>query len=407
LLGETTPLSQVAQVAATRAAMFGGPPGVRPQSFGKGRSSTTSASAVAADVPSKRKASSPSPESNAGLEAGVERRGSAGCRHQSDVASSTAEQQWPWDNVSESTNYFSQSQQWHDEHDSLPTRMEAASRGRGKDKVPNEEDDDEHTEYIREQCIVPRENLKSFDELVGIPRVVAFADSFQVQTSGAVRAVSGLLLFGPSGTGKTACAQAICVRIGGTFYRFSAADLPNGKAGAQRIDALFKVALSGDPPAVIFVDECDTVLSCKAMSRVGHFASVWERFQDGLLVIGATNDPMKIAPKLLYGRFERKILVDNPNHAARKALILKQLAQHDEGHILSSEDIAYIVDETVGRSVVNIERLVSTAALDARGMAVACDNLQTALEEEPSDYDEAVASANLKYDRKHGWRGGF
>ena len=35
------------------------------------------------------------------------------------------------------------------------------------------------------------------------------------------------------------------------MYTLSGADLPNGKAGAQIIDALFDVALAGEKPAVI------------------------------------------------------------------------------------------------------------------------------------------------------------
>ena len=85
--------------------------------------------------------------------------------------------------------------------------------------------------------------------------------------TGAGRTVSGLLLFGPSGTGKSLVAQAICSHTGGTFYRFSAADLPTGKAGAQMIDALFDVAMAGPLPAVIFIDECDGILRAPAPQR--------------------------------------------------------------------------------------------------------------------------------------------
>lgn len=93
------------------------------------------------------------------------------------------------------------------------------------------------------------------------------------------------------------------------------------------IDALFDVAMAGSLPAVIFIDECDGILRASAPQRVGHFAGRFERFKDNLLVIGATNEPDKIAPKILTGRFERKIFMDNPDSAARKALILRQLAE--------------------------------------------------------------------------------
>jgi len=216
-----------------------------------------------------------------------------------------------------------------------------------------------------------------------------------------------LPLYGPSGTGKTASAQAITVEIGGTFYQFSAANLPSNFAKAAcRIDALFEVAMSGPLPAVIFLDEVDTFLSTRATARVGHFATKFERFTNNLLVIGATNEPTKIAPKILTGRFERKILIDNPNEAARRALIMRQLAQDEHEPILSSSDLFFIVLETNGRSAVNLERLVSTALTKADGMPVSRADFDLAMEEEPSDFDLKVATANREYDKKHGWHGG-
>ena len=261
----------------------------------------------------------------------------------------------------------------------------------------------EDHDYIREQCIVPTECLKTFAEVLGGRAARIFAEQYRPVSSGAARALSGLLLFGPSGTGKSLIAQAITTHIGGTFYKLSAAHLPNGKAGAQRIDALFDVALAGKLPAVIFIDECDTILSSRAASRVGHFAGRFERFTDNLLVIGATNEPEHIAPKILTGRFERKIFIDNPSAQARKAMILRQLAEEIADHELSSMDLEFVVEKTAGRSAVNMERLVSSAALHAAFAPVTRDDFLTALEEEPSDFDRVIAAGNAKFDRAHGW----
>tara|TARA_R110000796_G_scaffold16601_3_gene51741 strand:- start:69 stop:1097 length:1029 start_codon:yes stop_codon:yes gene_type:complete len=270
-----------------------------------------------------------------------------------------------------------------------------------KQPVKNEETEDH--EYIREKCVVPSECLLNFAQVVGARAARIFAEQYVPVATGAGRAVSGLLLFGPSGTGKSLVAQAICSHIGGTFYRFSAADLPTGKAGAQRIDALFDVAMSGQLPAVIFIDECDGILRASAPQRVGHFAGRFERFVDNLLVIGATNEPDKIAPKILTGRFERKIFMDNPDSAARRALILRQLAEEDEDHMLDPQDMSDIVLMTAGRSAVNMERLVSSAAMHAGGVPVSLADFEAALGEEPSDFDKVTASKNAKFDRAHGW----
>ena len=266
--------------------------------------------------------------------------------------------------------------------------------------------DSEHHDYIRENCLKDNSELKTFKEIVGVPHVVSFAQQYEPVVTGARRVISGLLLFGPSGTGKTASAQAIASYIGSTFYEVSGSDLPNGMAGAKRIDALFDVVMSGPLPAVIFFDEADGLFSARATHRVTHFARKFARFMQNLLIIAATNEPTKIAPKILTGRFERKILIDNPNAAARRALINRQLAQEEHESLLSTADLSYIIDQTAGRSAVNMERLVSTAVTKAGGMPVGRVEFEDALEEEPSDYDAIVATANAKYDHKHGWHGG-
>ena len=264
---------------------------------------------------------------------------------------------------------------------------------------------DDH-EYITEHCLVPTESLRTFADVVGAHKAITFAEQYEPVAVGAQRALSGLLLFGSSGTGKTMVAEAICESIGGTFYKFTAAHMPSGKAGAMRIDALFDVAQAGSLPAVIFLDECDTLLSKRSnsTSRVGHFAIRFERFTDNLLVIGATNDPEGIAPKILTGRFERKIFIDNPNASARKKMIQRQLAEEDVEHKMSSEELNNIVAGTEGRSAVNLERLISSAAKHAAGTPVTEENFRDAMEEEPTDFDKKTALKCAKYDRVHGWK---
>ena len=264
-------------------------------------------------------------------------------------------------------------------------------------------------DYIKEHCLVPSDKLKTFSaDVIGNPQLAAFADQYEPVVSAAERAISGLLLFGPPGTGKSVGAQAVASKMGAKFYNFGAADLPNGKAGATRVNALFDVALAEatpDSPVVIFIDECDTVLSAKATVRAGHFATRFERFMPCILVIGATNEPQNISPKILNGRFERKIFVGNPNGDARRHMILRQLGQGEKEHTMSSSELDTLVQNTAGRSAVNMQRLISTAVQRAGFIPVMLVHFQDAMSEEPSDYDPVNAEKNFKYNQKYGWRG--
>ena len=124
---------------------------------------------------------------------------------------------------------------------------------------------------------------------------------------------------------------------------------------------------------------------------------------DNILVIGATNDPLRIAKKILDGRFERKILVDNPDSDARKSLIMTQLQENTYGNDLTPTEMSMIVEKTKGRSAVNIQRLVSTAISEASLEPVMLAHFESALLSEKSDFNMATARANRKYDEQYGW----
>ena len=127
------------------------------------------------------------------------------------------------------------------------------------------------------------------------------------------------------------------------------------------------------------------------------------RLQDNLLVIGATNEPENIAPKILTGRFERKVFVDNPNSSARRAMLTRQLSEEDHAHMLSAADIEFVVEATAGRSGVNMERLISSACTTAAGLSVGREDFDKALTTEKTDFDKKTVKKCKAYDEKHGW----
>ncbi|XP_062086469.1 ATPase family AAA domain-containing protein FIGL1-like [Humulus lupulus] len=116
----------------------------------------------------------------------------------------------------------------------------------------------------------------------------------------------GLLLFGPPGTGKTMIGKAIVGEAKATFFYIYASSLTSKwiGEGEKLVRALFGVA-SCRQPAVIFVDEIDSLLS-RRKSEGEHqssrrlktqFLIEMEGFDSGseqILLIGATNRPQEL-----------------------------------------------------------------------------------------------------------------
>jgi cell division protease FtsH len=186
----------------------------------------------------------------------------------------------------------------------------------------------------------------------------------------------GVLLVGPPGTGKTLLARAVAGESGVPFYSISASEFIElfVGLGAARVRDLFKEAKKG-APAIIFIDEIDAVGRSRGAGLGGgndereqtlnQLLSEMDGFDrsDLVVVIAATNRPDVLDPALLRpGRFDRRILVDRPELAARKAI----LAVHSKGKPLAADvDLGAIAENTAGFSGADLANLVNEAALSA------------------------------------------
>ena len=189
------------------------------------------------------------------------------------------------------------------------------------------------------------------------------------------RIPKGVLLIGPPGTGKTLLARSIAGEARVPFIFASGSDFVEMYAGvgAARVRRLFKDARR-HKSCIIFIDELDAV----GRSRGGNSLSHEEREQTlnqllvemdgfesstGIVVIAATNRQDILDPALLRpGRFDRQVMVGNPDMKGREAI----LGVHGRKVTMGDGvDLRKIARGTPGFSGADLANLVNEAALAA------------------------------------------
>jgi transitional endoplasmic reticulum ATPase len=122
---------------------------------------------------------------------------------------------------------------------------------------------------------------------------------------------SGLLFYGPSGTGKTVAAKALALESGWSFFAVAGPDLI---ADRSKLAQIYRQAKDARP-ALIFIDEADEILRDRSRSHYSDMVNKLLVMMDGaeekikdVVFIAATNHPEQIDSALLRaGRFTEKV----------------------------------------------------------------------------------------------------
>ena len=184
----------------------------------------------------------------------------------------------------------------------------------------------------------------------------------------------GALLIGPPGTGKTLLAKAIAGEANVPFFSISGSDFVEMfvGVGASRVRDMFEQGKKHSP-CIIFIDEIDAVGRSRGAGLGGgndereqtlnQLLGEMDGFDtnEGIILIAATNRPDVLDPALLRpGRFDRQVVVGNPDILGREAILKVHIKKINAGPDVKLRTIAR---GTPGFSGADLANLVNEAAL--------------------------------------------
>ena len=209
-----------------------------------------------------------------------------------------------------------------------------------------------------------------------LKEVVDFLENPQRYEEIGAKLPRGALLVGPPGTGKTLLAKAVAGEAGVPFFSISGSEFVEmfvGR-GAAKVRDLFKQAKE-KAPCIVFIDEIDTIGKKRdgggfsgndeREQTLNQLLTVMDGFdnQKGIVVLAATNRPDSLDAALLRpGRFDRRVPVELPDLAGRKAIL--ELHTKD----VKTEpgiDLTTIARATPGASGADLANIINEGALRA------------------------------------------
>ncbi|KAJ2055088.1 hypothetical protein GGI08_004271 [Coemansia sp. S2] len=231
-------------------------------------------------------------------------------------------------------------------------------------------------------CVKP-ETVTTLQEIITLPMLRP-----EYFSKGVLRryGVSGILLFGPPGTGKTMLAKAVAKESGSVVLNIRASDIYDKYVGEgeKLAEAVFTLARKL-APCVIFIDEVDALFSARSSGEANKFKrdimnqimSEWDGINTQrkktaapgdskgtapvpqVMVMAATNRPFDLDDAILR-RLPRRILIDLPGESDRA----KILEIHLKGEELDADvDLLALAKQAESFSGSDLKNLCVAAAL--------------------------------------------
>ncbi|CCY72078.1 aTP-dependent metalloprotease FtsH [Clostridium sp. CAG:921] len=253
-------------------------------------------------------------------------------------------------------------------------------------------------------------NKVTFDKVAGLEEekeelkeeVEFLKNPKKYQDMGA-RIPKGILLVGGPGTGKTLLAKAVAGEANVPFFSISGSDFVEMfvGVGASRVRDLFAEA-KANSPCIIFIDEIDAVGRHRGAGVGGGHDEREQTLNqllvemdgfathESIIVMAATNRPDILDPALLRpGRFDRQIVVSEPDIGAREEII--KLYVKDKP-FEQGIDFKLLAKNTAGFSGADLENMINESIL----LAARKDKKTVTLE----DIEEAMVKVMMGPEKK-------
>jgi transitional endoplasmic reticulum ATPase len=202
---------------------------------------------------------------------------------------------------------------------------------------------------------------------------------------------TGLIFFGPPGTGKTHGAMALAKASGYAFLKTTGANIM-GKPDSW--DRLVREA-KDIRPAIVFIDEAEDILAERRYSQVGALTNRILTTLDGangklkdVIFIAATNHFDRLDGAVIRGgRFEEKIWFDVPAQDDMQRYVLGSLRKiSDQRYVIVKGVHERCLSVLLGRSIADADAVLNRAVNAAAVRALR----ETVAELRPGDISDAA-----------------
>jgi AAA+ superfamily predicted ATPase len=196
-------------------------------------------------------------------------------------------------------------------------------------------------------------------------------------------ATRALLLYGPTGSGKTTLARKIAEATGSEVLFIKGSKIIDGylAGGSKAIDNKFAEAkdliANGCPSVVIITDEVDTIgvetngIGDGAKERDAALKELWSNIDaikntDRILVISTTNKFKELSPTLLdrYGSYT--VEIKNPDEKMRLEVLKHYWKQELEGCLYEESVLKKIASNSEGLSTRSLEKIIEESLVCAQ-----------------------------------------